>query len=215
MIEQIKNFLKRYLFFKKILETYSLSHEYLKATGWMRSWELSASVDQDGHPIPWLSYPAIAFLKDRIKPDFQVFEYGAGASTLWFARQVRSVVSCEHEEAWFKRVQQMTAGLTNVELFFVPLAEGYSTKIQDYKKQFDVIVIDGRQRNQCAMNSLEALNDRGVLLFDNADRAAYQEGITFLLCAGFKKIDFTGLTPLAHRQITTAIFYKNDNCLGI
>jgi hypothetical protein len=52
--------------------------------GWFRSFEEHASVDLNGNPVPFLTYSAVKFLERRIHPEISVFEYGSGASTLWW-----------------------------------------------------------------------------------------------------------------------------------
>jgi hypothetical protein len=60
----------------------------LKDDGWFRSCREQASVDANGNPIPWITYPAIEFLVKRINNQLSVFEYGCGNSTLWWASRV-------------------------------------------------------------------------------------------------------------------------------
>src|ERR1017187_8783871 len=72
--------------------------------GWFRSYREGASVDASGSPLPWMTYPAIEFIRKRVKPDMSVFEYGSGGSTIWWANQVREVISVEHDRAWFEKV---------------------------------------------------------------------------------------------------------------
>jgi hypothetical protein len=55
--------------------------------------------------MPWLSFGAIEYLKKIIEPDMQVFEYGSGGSTLFWASRVKQVVSIEHDKAWFDKLQ--------------------------------------------------------------------------------------------------------------
>ena len=43
--------------------------------------------------LPWFSYAAIDFLKQYLRADMRVGEYGSGGSTLFFARRTKSVFS--------------------------------------------------------------------------------------------------------------------------
>ena len=38
--------------------------------------------------LPWIAFDAIKYLDKRILPGDQVFEYGSGGSTLYFAKKV-------------------------------------------------------------------------------------------------------------------------------
>lgn len=76
-----------------------LQSQFLQSTGWRRSIELGAAVDNDG-PVPWFTYPAIRYLKRLVRPDWRVLEYGSGNSTRWWAAHVAEVVAVEHDPAW-------------------------------------------------------------------------------------------------------------------
>ena len=68
--------------------------------------------------LPWLSIPAISFLKAYLKPHMKVCEFGCGGSTIFFARRVREVVSIEHDQEWYAQVQKLLAdqALHNVQM---------------------------------------------------------------------------------------------------
>lgn len=53
---------------------------------------------------PWLTVGAISFLKRIIRKDMAIFEYGAGGSTLFFARRVKEVMTIEHDREWHQKV---------------------------------------------------------------------------------------------------------------
>jgi hypothetical protein len=105
----------------------------------------------------------------------------------------------------------------NVDLLHVDLVPGgdYCKRAHACGEKFDVIVIDGRDRVNCAFESLPALTDEGVIVWDNSDRERYGEGIQRLAARGFKKIEFTGMTPLQVEKSETGILYRDRNCLDI
>ena len=188
---------------------------YLDEKGWFRSAEERLPVDRDGKPLPWYTYPMISFLNDRVKSDMHVFEYGSGNSTLWWSKQVSSVTSCEHDRKWYDSLKPKMP--PNVNYIFCELDYGgqYCQTIVPFEAGFDCIIIDGRDRANCARNSLEALRTDGVIIWDNSDREKYQEGYMLLKQNGFGRIDFWGLGPLSSYEWCTSIFYRDDNCLGI
>jgi predicted O-methyltransferase YrrM len=55
--------------------------------------------------------------------------------------------------------------------------EDYVSTINRQEGQFDLIVIDGRARIACLEASQSRLSDRGIILFDNSDRAEYRRAI--------------------------------------
>lgn len=187
----------------------------LQEDGWFRSYREDLPVDRNGNPIPWLTYSAIEFLAKRIHSQMSIFEYGCGASTLWWSSRIREVISCEHDENWYQQV--ITKIPSNVTLYHIALEneEGYSKKVADFVQRFDIIIIDGRERVNCAINSLNALKDDGLIVWDNSDREEYEEGYQFLFSKGFRKIEFIGMVPSLNLKNETGIFYRDNNCLGI
>lgn len=69
---------------------------------WLRTMKSRNSL-KDG--LPWMAFPAIRFLQSILQKDARVFEYGAGGSSLFFARQVEELVSVEHDKTWFEHTQ--------------------------------------------------------------------------------------------------------------
>lgn len=187
----------------------------LREDGWFRSFREKAPVDATGNPLPWITYPAIEFLARRVNKEMSVFEYGCGASTLWWAPRVKEVVSIEHDKDWFGIVASRAP--QNVDLHHIPLTEGeaYSRAVGTYRNRFHLVVIDGRERVRCAFHSLDALTEDGVIIWDNSDRAEYQQGYEFLLSHGFRKIEFIGYAPGCIDKTETTFFYRDQNCLGI
>lgn len=188
---------------------------YLKEVGWYNSFNKHMPVDKNGDALPWYTYAAIDFLGDRINGGMAVFEYGSGNSTIWWATRVSRVVSCEHDEQWFAKVKlKLPDNVTYRHINLAPQGD-YSDAILQHDKEFDVIVIDGRDRVSCAKNSLCALNDGGVIIWDNSDRDEYQAGYEFLSDNGFKRLNFSGFGPINTYGWCTSVFYRPQNCLGI
>jgi hypothetical protein len=91
----------------------------------------------------------------------------------------------------------------------------YSKAILNFKDRFDIVVVDGRDRVNCAKNCLGALKLDGVVLWDNSDRTKYEEGYRFLGDRGFRRLRFRRHVPDYQRRSQTSIFYRRENCLGI
>lgn len=183
--------------------------------GWFRSAREGAAVDRAGRPIPWYTYPAIDFLAPRVAADLEVFEYGSGNSTHWWAKRAARVFSVEHDEAWFERVAPSAPA--NVTVRHVPLDPPgqYARSLIKAGRRFDVVVIDGRERVECALLAPDALTERGVVVFDNSDRLDYADGYAALAARGFRRIDFIGLAAVEPMKTSTSIFYRPGNCLSI
>ena len=199
---------------KVLLRCFTLRF-YLDEVGWFKSVERGMPVDREGSPLPWFTYSAISFLGNRLRPDMKVFEYGSGHSTLWWSSRVSSVVAYEHDALWFERLKPRVP--PNVKHVFCKLEPNgdYCRGVLRERTRFDVIVIDGRDRVNCARNVAEAIADDGVVIWDNSDREKYKEGFDILAAHGFKRIDFDGFGPINTRPWRTSIFYRDSNCLGI
>jgi hypothetical protein len=187
----------------------------LDETGWLKSFNAMQSIDKSGNPIPWCSYSFIYFIEQRLSNDLSVFEFGAGNSTLWYAKRVKEVISVEHDLVWKTMLEQKVP--SNSKVIFKELSYNgeYARTTTSLGRKFDVIVVDGRDRNNCIYNSIDSLSDKGVIILDNSQRTNYNESQKFLLAKGFKRIDFTGLCPAVAHINTTTIFYRTENCLGI
>ncbi|MCC6460209.1 MAG: hypothetical protein IT260_07045 [Saprospiraceae bacterium] len=53
-----------------------------------------------------MNFRALEFLEQQLRPQFKVFEFGGGGSTLFFCKKVAEVVTVEDHEAWFGTLTQ-------------------------------------------------------------------------------------------------------------
>lgn len=189
--------------------------EYGDTTGWLKSRAAFSAIDGAGKPVPWYTYAATEFLSRRVTPDFDVFEFGTGNSTLWWAARVKSVTSVEHDRQWAKATRKRIPA--NVTYSWIPRkgSDAYSRAAQAAGRLFDVIVVDGKDRYNCTINSLPSLTPRGVMVWDNADVPKYEPLFAELGTKGFKRLPFVGHGPITPRNWETSIFYRADNCLGL
>lgn len=188
---------------------------YFRKIGWVDSVIDHRPIDGKGEPVPWLSYAAIWMLEPRIKPTFRVFEYGSGTSTLWWAKRALHVVSCEHSAQWYNKMKnEMPQNVTYIHRELEP-GGAYCREINEHPGPFNMVVVDGRDRINCARQCIGKLGVDGVIIWDNTDRERYAQGLEFLAAQGFRRLDFRGLCPISTIGITTSILYKPDNCLGI
>ena len=201
---------------KRLKALLSYGHKgYLASIGWFTAFDHHQAVDANNHPIPWVTYSFIDFIKDRLHKELSIFEYGSGNSTLFYAKKVKRVVSVEHDEAWFNKIVKEKA--SNAEMIFTHLSSNgeYSQKAALLGEKFDVIIVDGRDRVNCCKNSVDALTANGVLVLDDSEREIYQEARDFLREKGFKELPFTGISPGLFYNKATSVFYKSNNCLAI
>jgi hypothetical protein len=188
---------------------------YLHDIGWVNSIKKNAIIDNFDNPLPWVTYPFIQFIDNRLQPHFALFEYGSGNSTLYYSKKVATVDSIEHDKFWYDKIHNNMP--PNVNLFYCELTYdgNYCRYSQQTSISYDMIIIDGRDRVNSCKQSISSLKADGVIILDDTERAAYSEGTSFLLTHGFKKLDFWGMAPNVNYLKCTSIFYRTNNCLDI
>ncbi len=124
---------------------------------------------------PWISYSAIRHLERLLRPDWRVLEFGAGMSTLWFARRCAAVYSIESDGVWYATVKALLADwhITNVHLeqrSGAPEAiDAYADLSMFPRAFFGCILIDGHARDRCVETALWVIAPGGVIFLDNTD----------------------------------------------
>lgn len=149
---------------------------------------------------PFMTDGEIKFFKSLLSEDYIVFEWGAGWSTLNFSKYVKEYYSVEHDFKWYiallKKIHR------NTKLYYVPpnssdldwfpflkgqkyadYDEGDCHSFRDYiefvhiigslEKKFDIVLIDGRARVDCAIEILPYLNKDAVVFLHDFKRANY------------------------------------------
>jgi hypothetical protein len=162
-------------------------------------------VDPGGEPIPWYTYGATEYLRQFDFSTSSVFEYGSGNSSRFWAGRALSVTSVESDPAWFARGSQDPA--PNHTLLLETDRAAYINTIHRGDTWYDVIVVDGVYRYDCAVESLARVREGGMLILDNADW--YPETARFLRDAGWFQIDFTGPGPVNLYAWSTSLFVRD------
>lgn len=172
-----------------------------RAAHWLRSqfaihdFEDLASLD-----APWWSYRSIDYVEGwlaaRPRP-VRVFEWGAGASTMWLASRVDELRSIEHDLGFADMVRPLIPSHVHLSAIaptpsanpvVASLKRGhanldftdYVDAIDTTSGPFDLISIDGRARVECLLRALERLKPDGIVVFDNTGRKEYQQAMEAL-----------------------------------
>ncbi|MFN8257511.1 MAG: hypothetical protein U0W24_17585 [Bacteroidales bacterium] len=212
----MKKILWKILHFLRLAAFIQLSYKgILDELGWLKSFYKKQSIDRDGNPIPWCTYSFIYFISGKLNKTMNVFEFGSGNSTIWYASRVNSIIAVEHNKNWINLIQPKLPA--NAKLVFKELEyDGqYCRTSGNDGIKYDIIIIDGRDRNNCVINSIHNLKDNGVIILDNSQRKTYQISFEFLVEKNFKFIDFYGLCPGVAQLSRTTVFYREANCLNI
>jgi len=222
---QLLKYTLRYIDRKKILdrildpmEKEALGHinsGFLFEKGWWESWKVKSPIDKNKNPLPWVTYSFIDFIENRLKKDMIIFEYGSGNSTLYYGAKVKEVHTVEHDLEWFEKLEK--AMPINVIIKYTQLEYGgdYAKSSLNSGIKYDIVIVDGRDRVNCMINSLNSIKNNGVIILDDSERKAYGKGINELYNSGYKNLDFWGISPGLHYHKCTSIYYKNQNILGI
>lgn len=168
---------------------------------------------QNGFPVngqgdfqPWLTYPMIEFLNGLDFSKKRIFEFGAGSSTLYWAKRAMEVVSVEFDSGWFEALRSKVPG--NVTLMHESDGHPYADKIRSNFGFFDVIVVDGAERYRSAKAALTALAPGGMIILDNAEW--YPNTADMLAQAGLIEMRFSGFSPINAFTSTTSAFLSRD-----
>lgn len=175
--------------------------------------------------LPWWTFASMRLVERflTLHPSAKVFEYGAGASTLWLAQRAAQVQFVEHDPDWMQVFQPYVADFPQIEgRLIVPQPnavpqclsgrKGYTgLDFQEYVSaitatadRYDLIIIDGRARIDCLHQALTRLNTPGLMVFDNAGRRRYRSALQKI---ALPTVPTWGLTPcLPYPESTLLIF---------
>lgn len=188
---------------------------FLNSTGWLESFKEKKPVDSNGDETVWMNYAITRFLKQRLKPDFKLFEYGSGYSTSFYAGLVEKVVSVEYDQEWAKLVKEKIPSNASLIIQGKDVDGKYCRSIKADNELYDVVVIDGRDRVNCVRQSEGSLTSRGVVVLDDSQREEYKKSYEIMNERGYRFVEFEGIKPTGIYYYRTTVFYKDGNCLGI
>lgn len=184
-------------------------------TGHWRTALTGKIVDARGNPMPWYSYPLLDFLAERDFTGARVLEFGGGYSTLWWVSKGASVFVIEPDAEWARWLAERTRDLP-VEVYHAPCdnisreMNEVEALLRDAAGPFDIIVVDGHLRQECALASAPYLASRGAMLIDNFETMDFSGILSRPRC---RKIDFIGLYADGHMPSRTVMLFWGDCAL--
>jgi len=169
-------------------------------------------VDGEGRHQPWLTYPVIEHINGLDLRDKDVFEFGAGASTIFWAERAKSVTSVELDSDWWDILRKSVP--KNVELVHEPDGAKYARfPLTLAPRKFDVVVVDGAQRFESAKTALRVLAPGGMIVLDNAEW--YPNTADVLSNADLIEVRLSGFSPINAFTETSSIFLSRDFAFSI
>lgn len=143
---------------------------------------------------PWWPYQMIEYVDQMLPRPSRVFEYGGGGSSMWLSDRDATLTVVEHHPEWTDRLRQSLPA--SVELLAVPKTDTGKIRsvvedkyFDDYvgaidrfpDNSFDLVIVDGRTRVECALRAMPKVKPGGLLLLDDSDRLRYEPAHKALL----------------------------------
>ncbi len=179
--------------------------------------------------MPWIPYPALAFLQRRLSRDATVLEYGSGGSTLWLAQRAGTVTTVEHDATWHAMVEQelrrydlqnctvllrspeRVDGAAGLDRYpsarmdgsfraYVQVAEAFADD------SLDVVLVDGRSREACLLAAASKLKPGGILMLDDSYRSRYESAMRRL--DDWPRTEFSGVRPYSISPSRTTFWVR-------
>lgn len=179
---------------------------YEKEWGHERSRHSRRPVDSNGTPLPWFTYPAIEYIQQLDLSDRVVFEWGSGNSSLFFADRVKQITSVESDMEWFETISKEKKD--NHNLVYVEESDSYPAYISKTKDLYDIIIIDGKLRADCAAAAIKQIKADGMIILDNSDR--HPDISSRLREQDLIQVDMHGLGPVNNYTWTTTFFFTRS-----
>ncbi|MBU1046185.1 class I SAM-dependent methyltransferase [Patescibacteria group bacterium] len=119
-----------------------------------------------------------------------ILEWGSGGSTVYFSKFLidnnidYSWLSIEYNRKWYEKVINFAKGLNNTKVVLFDVGNNnlrqkniemteYVNYPKTLNKKFDFILVDGRKRRRCLLESKELLEPNGVVFLHDAQRKYY------------------------------------------
>lgn len=180
--------------------------------------------------LPGLALPAICFLDEYLTKDMKVFEWGSGASTIFFIQRCKELTSIEHDIDWYNKIGEAFSyriGFALGDHVLLTPQKGfnpdYASSQPGYEavnfqlylwyierfadELFDVILVDGRARVACLKAAQPKVKPGGLLILDDSQRIKYHRAMAEI---DWPVIHFEGDIPYYRhgRTVRTTIWVK-------
>lgn len=121
--------------------------------------------DDRGVTMPWYSRPCLEWLDKLDLHHKEVFEFGCGASSLWYLSRRADINGVDSSADWqFIPVGEVVYQWVETD------KEAYVTSCHRPRGQYDLIIIDGDFRDDCTEHALKHLKKGGYLIADNFEQ---------------------------------------------
>jgi len=168
--------------------------------------------------LAWVSWAALDFLRDHVKPGMRVFEWGGGGSTVFFADLGAHVTCVETNRGWADKIAVHCKKFgERVDIRLIQAEEDPAKEHEYYGSvsighPWDMILVDNWEggvfsRMRCAEVSRRSVKPGGLIILDDAWRQEYKAASRIL--DGFSRRVFRGLGP-ARWGVTQTDIYTSE-----
>lgn len=121
--------------------------------------------EETGEYYPWYTQSFLEELQIWDLSEKIVWEWGCGDSSSWWAKRCKKLYGVDSSEEWVNHVNSKVGDIANV--YFISDPSEYVSLIYKQGIKFDIIVIDGIQRDECVVPAIDCIKNNGVLIIDN------------------------------------------------
>jgi len=121
-----------------------------------------------GLVMPWYTLPALEWLKSQDTKNWKVFEFGTGYSTIWWLLNCRDLRGVESNKEWANAIGS----------YFINNKESYVNASGGDSGEYNCIIVDGIDREECVRNCLDNIRSGGFLIIDNFESENYDASQT-------------------------------------
>jgi predicted O-methyltransferase YrrM len=173
--------------------------------------------------LPWISFGALDFLNAFLRPQQEVFEYGGGGSTVYFANRTQRVLTMENHPDWHRTLTAALAHkqLNNAKCEFQPISSDELAQFQNNlffhrirEQLWDVVLIDcycgysktryGLTRPYAFELAANQIKPGGIIILD--DSWMFKD--LLVNKPGWRITNYVGAGPCRYGVTSTAIFEK-------
>eukprot|EP00002_Diphylleia_rotans_P034187 TRINITY_DN7327_c0_g3_i1.p1 TRINITY_DN7327_c0_g3~~TRINITY_DN7327_c0_g3_i1.p1 ORF type:complete len:248 (-),score=42.99 TRINITY_DN7327_c0_g3_i1:139-882(-) len=147
----------------------------------------------NGEQLPWMDPREIRVIKEHMAPDKTMLEWGSGRSTFYFSKFVKEYYSIESDMDWCRVVEGRIRAANLTDKIHIKCASKSTknkhsskkpSRYSEYKdyinavdwwnvKKFDLVLVDGRARPQCALKIVPFLHKDSVVFIHDWSRSHY------------------------------------------
>lgn len=182
------------------------------AGGWIEGLASQLPI-YDSELVPSLNYALLHLLKERIKPEWRVLEFGAGYSTVWWSRHVAMVHAMEEDAGWAETVRRLAEPGKHI-ITQAPAVD-FPARTRELDGSFEIVVVDCSNAGACAVAALPRLRSTGAMIVNHSDRLEHAELIRAWKERGLRELRLTAPAPGSLRMEVASVLYLADNCLGL